>query len=991
MKKVAFIIVLLISFYISIPTKVIEAAQYRTEHLSSYSRDIDQEFTSSFIHVERFANVVIFIRFADEIEATAPFNLNYYENMFNASSFKSVSLRDYYLEASYGKLEINSYLISNGSHIIYYDDIHPRAYYQPYNESTNPLGYDVNSQSIRASREHALLKRAIDFVDAGGYISSSVDLDTNNDGEIDALSFLVYGEDNGWNSLLWPHQWELYSYYNFGSQTFKSDAPKINGVNAYAYTFQLMGNSANYNYAVDVFVLAHEMFHVLGAPDLYHYDGYSYIDNVGPWGLMDYNSTIPPHMIGHMKDYYGGWMSNVIEINKSGSYSLYALQDGDDHLIRINTQYSNEYVYLEFREKKGNYESQIPYSGLLVYRVDFDNAGTGNRDGYYGADGQSNNEVFVFRPGIQDFIPPIEFPAEATSNFDGNINRAALSNQDGYYNAAGKNSGIMMFHSDGSLMNLSISNVIVFEGYVTFDVTMPASLELISDQKPDVDSQLILWNDPAMNYQVRINNIGNQVAYYTLDGSEPTVNDYLYEESIYINARQNRVRVSIFNTQGTIISEIDQTFTFSQDVSAGPNYGNNQNITWLIQPNSFISNFTIDFGNLSYLEADYDYVYITYQGNKTTYTGSELEGLILTDIVDTVLIQLVSDYSESNFQGFQTRITYDQYFPMSLFGKEQLNYGTNSFYEELGADIHEDYLELYRLKIFGLVNTEIAGVNFIYYHLVDERNLIVFTLERKVTMINDVIFPSFDLITNQTIELGSNPFDWTVLITNPVDNTDGLLTTGISENLVNYNQKGVYRVILSLTDESGNQYLQTFYVNVVDTIAPQVSLLPGIDTIYQSDDFIDQGVSYSDYDSEVTVLSIGEVDTLKVGTYEISYIVYDSSNNFTFAKRFVNVLPAPKEVTFELGEAKTTVVLGESYQDGYCYVFIDGILENCTLLESNLDVNEVGTYYITYGIEVNQILYTYKRYLFVVLDHHVEEDEINITYFYKKEEEGFIQ
>jgi len=991
MKKILFMAFLLIASYLFIPIDSVQAVSYRNEQLESYARNIDQDISVSLTDIDSFVNVVIFIRFADEIEKSAPYVLEYYENMFNGTNLQKASLRNYFLEASYGKLEINSILISSGSQIIYYDDIHPRAYYEPYDEVTNPIGYTVETQSMRASREHSLLKRAVDFVDAGGFISPSINLDKNNDGEIDALSFLVYGEDNGWNSLLWPHKWELYTYYNFGAGTFRSDAPKINGVYAYTYTFQLLGETSFYRNTVDVFVLAHEMFHVLGAPDLYHYDGYNYISNVGPWGLMDANLTIPPHMLGYMKDYYGGWMSDVFDIDESGSYTIYALQDGDNHLFRINTQYSNEYVYIEYREKKGVYEGELPYSGLLLYRVDFDNAGTGNRNGYYGANGESNNEVFVFRPGIQDVIPPIEFPEEAPRTFAGNINLAALSHRSGYQNAAGKGTNILMFHSDGTLMDIVISNVVVHNGFVTFDVSIPVNLELITDQKIETNSNLVLWNDPSMNYQVRVNNVGNNHAYYTLDGSLPTQESRIYEGSIYINSRQNRVRVSVFNDQDQLVSQIDQSFTFTQNIFAGPNYGNNQNITWLIQPNAFVENFEIDFGNLSYLEEDYDFVYITYKGIKTAYTGSSLEGLVLRDIQETVIIQLVSDFTESNFAGFSTTITYDQLDPIQLIGKDHLIFGKGSDYVEQGVDVINTDYSLYQLSIRGSLDIDNLGVYYIYYHLVNQNGKIIFTLERKVTVIKDLIFPSFDLINNQIIELGSNEIDWTSLILNPTDNTDGVLILSVVEDFVDYHKAGSYRVSVSLKDESNNEYIQTFFVDVLDTVAPEVTLNPGVDTIYQSSIFNDSGVSYFDLDPNLTVFVFGFVDTQKVGTYEINYFVYDSSNNFGTIKRFVNVISKPVDIRFELGNAKTTIFVNEAYIDGLCNVYVDGVLEECEVIESNLDHLNKGTYYITYGITVNDRLYTYRRYIYVVEKIVVSENTYSTTSYFKKDEEVFIQ
>ena len=68
-------------------------------------------------------------------------------------------------------------------------------------------------------------------------------------------------------------------------------------------------------------VLCHEMFHSLGAPDLYHYtsDG---ISPVGSWDLMENNANPPQHMGAYMKYKYGNWISTIPTISTSGTYTL---------------------------------------------------------------------------------------------------------------------------------------------------------------------------------------------------------------------------------------------------------------------------------------------------------------------------------------------------------------------------------------------------------------------------------------------------------------------------------------------------------------------------------------------------------------------------------------------------------------------------------------------------------------------------------------------
>ena len=139
----------------------------------------------------------------------------------------------------------------------------------------------------------------------------------------------------------------------------------INGKYAYTYTFELLGNSTSYNMQVDVGVIAHETFHLISAPDLYHYYRYFNIQPVGHWGIMEGTTDVPSHMLGYMKEMYGNWIQSVDTITQSGSYTLYPLSESADNLYKIDLGYSNEYLYLEYRKATGLYESHLPGSGLL--------------------------------------------------------------------------------------------------------------------------------------------------------------------------------------------------------------------------------------------------------------------------------------------------------------------------------------------------------------------------------------------------------------------------------------------------------------------------------------------------------------------------------------------------------------------------------------------------------------------------------------------------
>ncbi|HCX98856.1 MAG TPA: hypothetical protein DG754_01840 [Bacteroidales bacterium] len=197
----------------------------------------------------------------------------------------------------------------------------------------------------------------------------------------------------------------------------------------YDYTFQPE------NQAV-ASTISHEMFHTLGAPDLYRYsqDGFN---PVGPWDLMSSGFV---HMGAFMKYKYANkkWVSEIPTISEPGEYTLNPLTSNTNNAFRINSPFSTtEYFIVEYRKKSGRYESTLPQSGLLVYRINT-LAGDGNANG-------PPDEVYVYRPN-------------GTTTANGQINLAALSSDYGYSLISdGQNPS--PFLSNGSEGGLNILNI----------------------------------------------------------------------------------------------------------------------------------------------------------------------------------------------------------------------------------------------------------------------------------------------------------------------------------------------------------------------------------------------------------------------------------------------------------------------------------------------------------------------------------------------------
>lgn len=392
-----------------------------------------------------FNNLVIYIRFKDEGNFSV--SRAAYEAKFN--SLTESSMRYYFREVSYNKLDIVSYHFPGGAtEEICYTDNFPRKYYQPYNLSTNPEGYSTDDE--RTSREHSLLEKAVVWATGNYSLPKEVNFDMNQDGDFDNVSFIIRGSADGWSELLWPHRWVLFSR-----------VVKIGNLAVNDYTLQLENVSVN--------TLSHEMFHALGAPDLYHYDNEGV--PVGPWDIM---ASGRGHPGAWMKYLYGGWIDEIPEIKKSGTYALKPITDADGNSFIIRSPYgADQFFVVEYRVKTGLYESSLPASGMIIQRID-----TRYRGNARGAP----DEIYIFRK-------------DGTRLFNGLVNLAALSDLNGN-TSFNDLTNPFAFLQDGSRAGIEIKDIVVKGDSLLFTVNLdnPAgiTMEPVEDNAMDVSWKAVV-------------------------------------------------------------------------------------------------------------------------------------------------------------------------------------------------------------------------------------------------------------------------------------------------------------------------------------------------------------------------------------------------------------------------------------------------------------------------------------------------------------------
>lgn len=415
---------------------------------------------NNFRNIGTMNNIVIFIRLADADDFTQP--ITYFNSIFNdSSSVADVSVYNYVKKTSYQQLFVSSHFFPapNGDTIIAYQDIYPIQYYMPYSEE-NTIGYLQNDTiSERTEREHALLKRAVQF--AANSIPTSMNLDFNGDGFVDNISFIIQGELGAWASLLWPHRWSLFS-----------EEVYIHGLRVWDYNF-LMTHPAYLNTSV----LSHELLHTFGFPDLYRY---SYEGTpVGTWDIMAGNGNPPQQTGAYLKWKYGGWIEGIPEITEAGFYTLYSNQNHKEGSVyKIASPDPNQFFILEYRKKEPPFDLSIPSSGVIISRINQLYDGNAETDfiDYF-------DEVYIYR-------------SEGTMEDDGNIYAAAFS-QNSFLNQFNPWTNPYPFLTDGTVCFFELNQFgIPFRDSITFYY----SPEPVGVQENIVDAGSVkLFPNPAQD------------------------------------------------------------------------------------------------------------------------------------------------------------------------------------------------------------------------------------------------------------------------------------------------------------------------------------------------------------------------------------------------------------------------------------------------------------------------------------------------------------
>lgn len=253
------------------------------------------------------------------------------------------SLRDYYLENSWGQLDL----------IV---DV-----FGPYTASQNMSHYGTPGMARQL---------VIEGINLANPHVNFADYDLTGNGFVDGLHMIFSGygrESTGIPNTIWSHASMIIpSVFVDGVQ-----------INRYSCSPERRGNPGiNPTGAITrIGVIGHEIGHVLGAPDFYDTDGGEsggHFHGTGYWDMMALGvwnnlGATPAHHNPYTKIEIYQWAQPNILLEPFDAVMPNTIVDNTG-FYRINTPVPGEYFLLENRQHIG-FDSHLPGHGLMIYHV----------------------------------------------------------------------------------------------------------------------------------------------------------------------------------------------------------------------------------------------------------------------------------------------------------------------------------------------------------------------------------------------------------------------------------------------------------------------------------------------------------------------------------------------------------------------------------------------------------------------------------------------
>jgi M6 family metalloprotease-like protein len=307
------------------------------------------------------------------------------------------TLNHYYEEVSKGKLGFKGATEASGSNDGIVKVTLPKAHPRPETANNSDSTYSqIVKEALKAS--NAKVNYAQFDQNKDGSLSSE---------ELHIVTIVAGGEasygDTG--KVVWGHMSSLY----------ESEAPLLDGVKIGSYqtggSYTMFGEKHGGHMAT-VGIIAHEMGHDLGLPDLYDTDGSS--QGVGIHSLMASGSwtthngedqgTYPTHLDPWSKMVLG--FVRPIDVQNNGSYEVTSFKAEQPSVLKLKTTDSSEYFLIENRQFTGfdiGLADEVAAPGVAIWHIDeqqFKNRQNNNNEAHKAVDIEEANESRLGYPEL---------------------------------------------------------------------------------------------------------------------------------------------------------------------------------------------------------------------------------------------------------------------------------------------------------------------------------------------------------------------------------------------------------------------------------------------------------------------------------------------------------------------------------------------------------------------------------------------------------------
>ncbi len=378
--------------------------------------------------IGRFKNLLILIDFPDRHFAKGE---NEFIDLMNKNGYsvnnQVGSFRDYYLDNSYGKLDVQTTVVG------WYRAQHNMAYY----------ANDPDDGGIGKARY--LVREAVDAAEAEGIDFSQ--FDNNNDGECDLVTITHAGPGAEYIGLDTEYIWSHKSHLN--DKRVQYDGVSIN---KYNINPELAYNGSQ-NIISDIGVYVHEFGHALGLPDLYV--GNNANNGAGFWDVMSWlvDTGSPVEFNPYFKEKLGWGTATVLQ--NSGSVVNMDNTGNGATFYKIETPDPKEF-YMLSNMQRSKWHRSIPNTGLMIWHID-------ERNLYSNADTAHMHAV----PEQADGLQHLQYRHDGTQ---GNIGDAG----DPYPGTSGNTtfnttSTPSSTTNSGQVVDMALTNIQEVNGLISFD------------------------------------------------------------------------------------------------------------------------------------------------------------------------------------------------------------------------------------------------------------------------------------------------------------------------------------------------------------------------------------------------------------------------------------------------------------------------------------------------------------------------------------------